>query len=159
MASEAEREESFGEYPRTVLAFEGGPRLDLRREPAPDERRALARRELGPSVAVLTAENPGGDTAEGLSADEAYARQRENVRRTLRLEEYLAREGVPFRRVDGSAPDGSHRERCVAVAVPRDGAARLAEAHDQVALFWYDGDRFWLWPARVDEAPRPLPAP
>jgi hypothetical protein len=108
---------------------------------------------------VLTAENPGGETPEHLGADEVAEHERENIRRTLRLEERLARQGIPFRRVEGTAPDGSHRERCVAVAMSRRAAERLAETKEQVALFWYDGARFWLWPARVEAEPRALPAP
>jgi hypothetical protein len=159
MPDEAERQDSYQAYPETVLTFEGGPRLDLRRPLGSEERRDLARLELGPSFAVLTAENPGGDSPEHLGADQAAERDRENIRRTLRLEERLAREGVPFRRVEGTAPDGSHRERCVAVAMSREAAERLAGTKDQVALFWYDGERFWLWPAQVAEEPRALPAP
>ncbi len=154
-----ERHEAVQAYLRTVLAFEGGPRVDLRAPPSPDQQRALAALELGPSFAVLTAENPDGGEDVPPSADEAYRRDRENVRRTLRLEERLAREGIPFRRVEGTAPDGSHRERCVAVALERGAAEALAREHDQLALFWYDGQRFWLWPAEAEEAPRPLPAP
>jgi hypothetical protein len=92
-----------------------------------------------------------------MSAEEVYERQRENARRTLRLEEHLAREGIPFRRADGTAYDGSRRERWVAVAVPRHEAKRLAEAHAQAGLFWYDGERFWPWPAGLEEPPSPPP--
>ena len=156
-----ERDESFEAYPATLLAFDGGPHIDLRWRLDPEDRRALAALELGPSFAVLTAEDPGGEDA-GDSADDLAQRQRENVRRTLRFEEVLVREGLAFRRVDGSAPDGSHRERCVAVALPRAEAARLAAERDQVALLWYDGERFRPWSERVDEQPEqaaPAPAP
>jgi hypothetical protein len=142
----------------TVLSFEGGPRVDLRRELDPEERRALAALELGPSFAVLTAVEPGEDTGD-VSADALEDRQRENVRRTLRFEELLAREGLAFRRVDSSAPEGSHRERCVAVALSRAEATQLAADHDQVPLFWWDGERFWLWPGAADERTEPPPAP
>jgi hypothetical protein len=155
--SDREPEECFQAYPGTVLAFEGGPRIDVGWRLDPDDRRALAALELGPSFAVLTAEEPGGEDDSDLSADGLAERQRENVRRTLRFEEVLARWGLAFRRVDGSAPDGAHRERCVAVAVSRLEATRLAAEHDQVALFWYDGERFWPWPSEVDAWPEPLP--
>ena len=157
MPTEREREESFQAYPETVIAFEAGPRIDLRWRLDPDDRSALAALELGPSFAVLTAEDPGGEDIDGLSADELAERDRENVRRTLRLEEFLVRQGIAFRRVDSSAPDGGHRERCVAVALSREEATRLAAERDQLALFWYDGERFWLWPGHVDERPEPLP--
>jgi hypothetical protein len=150
-----EREESLEAYPETVLAFEGGPRIELRWRLDSEERRELAALELGPSFAVLTAEDPGGEDAD--SADDLAERQRENTRRTLRFEELLTRQGLAFRRVVGSASDGTHRERCVAVAVSREEAMRLAAERDQVALFWYDRERFWLWPGQVEEHPEPLP--
>ncbi len=154
---EREREESFEAYPETVLAFEGGPRIELRWQLDSEERRELAALELGPSFAVLTAEDPGGEEADD-SADDLAERQRENTRRTLRFEELLTRQGLAFRRVDGSAPDGTRRERCVAVAVSREEATRLAAERDQVALFWYDRERFWLWPGQVGAQPEPLPS-
>jgi hypothetical protein len=155
--TDREREERFHAYPDTVLAFEGGPRIDLHWRLGPEDRRALAALELGPSFAVLTAEDPGEGTGD-LSADDLAERQRENVRRTLRFEEVLARWGLAFRRVDGSAPDCAHRERCVAVAASRDEATRLAAEHDQVALFWYDGEHFRPWRGAVEAQPEP-PAP
>lgn len=139
-------EEIHQAYPATVLSFEGGPRLPLRDRLTPDDRRALAALELGPSFAVLTAEEPGGAAGE-LTPDEAYQRQRENVRRTLRLEEHLAREGIPFRRVDATAPDGSRRQRLVAVALSRGDAEQLARERDQLPVLWYDGERFRPWRA------------
>ena len=159
MTGEREREESFQAYPETVLAFEAGPRIDLRWRLDPEDRRALTALELGPTFAVLTAEEAGDEGADDLSADAMAERQRENVRRTLRLEELLARQSIAFRRVSSSAPDGSHRERCVAVALARAEAMRLAAERDQVALFWYDGDRFSLWPGALEEQPEPPPSP
>ncbi|HEY5676163.1 MAG TPA: DUF3293 domain-containing protein [Myxococcales bacterium] len=159
MTTEREREESFEAYPATRLSFDGGPRIDLRFRPDDDERRALRELELGPSFAVLTAESPRGEEPEDLSPEEAERRARENIRRTLRFEERLAKDGVPFRRVDATAPDGGHRARCVAVALSREEASRLAREQEQVALFWWDGRRFWVWPAEVESDPRPLPAP
>jgi hypothetical protein len=143
----------------TLLAFEGGPRLDLRWRLSRDERRALAELELGPTFAVLTTESPGGATGDELSPEEADDRARENVRRTLRFEEHLARGGVPYRRVEAIALDGSHRERWVAVALGRDDAERLAREHAQAELLWYDGERFWPWHARAEEEPLPVPPP
>jgi len=159
MTAEREREESFERYRATFLSFEGGPRLDLRWTLDEDERRALRELELGPTFAVLAARHPGGGEPEALSAEEAERRARESVRRILRFEERLAKDGVPFRRVEATGPHGGHREHCVAVALPRDEAARLAGEHEQVMLLWFDGDRFWLWPAELEAAPRPLPPP
>jgi hypothetical protein len=41
--------------------------------------------------------------------------------------------------------------------MPRDDAVALARELAQLALFWYDGKRFWLLPAEADDAPRTLP--
>jgi uncharacterized protein DUF3293 len=159
VSDDRETQERYAQYPSTLLAFEGGPTLDLRRALTARERDLVRRLGLGPTFAVLTAENPDGDEPEGLSPDARDERERENVRRVLRLEEALTLAGVRFRRVTSRSPDGRHRERCVAVALPRERAAALARDRDQLALFWYDGERFWLWPGEVDAAPEPLPAP
>ena len=155
----AGRDPRFRDDPPTILSFEGGPRLDLRRPLSTADRRALAALELGPAFAVFTAENPAGAEGAARSPDELIDRQRADARRILRLEEHLAREGIPFRRARSSGADGGPVERCVALGASRGEAQRLAGDRDRVALFWYDGERFWLCPARVDEAPRPLPAP
>jgi len=62
-----------------------------------------------------------------------------------------------FVRVDGVSPDGSHREHSVALLVDRDDAVHLAREFDQLAIFWYDGDEFWLYPALLDRTPLRLP--
>jgi hypothetical protein len=136
VSDDHEAEESYREYPETLLAFEGGPTLDLRRALTGRERDLVARLGLGATFAVLTAENPGGDEPDDLSSGERDDRERENVRRVLRLEEALTLARVPFRRVTSRSPD-----------------------RDQLALFWYDGERFWLWPGEAEGAPEPLPAP
>jgi hypothetical protein len=153
-----EREE-LRRYRRTVLSFEGGPSVDLRQPLGAWEHGALADLGLGREFAVLSAENPRGEEPEDASPEEQDERERENVRRVLRLEEALILARMRFRRVEASPPDGRHRERCVAVAVSRERAEGLARAQDQLALFWYDGERFWLWPAEVEAPPDALPAP
>jgi hypothetical protein len=70
----------------------------------------------------------------------------------------LAADQVPFVRVDGVAPDGSYRERCVALLVPAEEGVALARRFDQLALFTFDGEAFWLLPAEVGAPPKRLPA-
>jgi hypothetical protein len=153
-------DEKLEQYPNTILEFETTPgvRVDLRRPVDRKAVRALARVGLDREFAVLTAENPHGEHAEDVgSGGEARAQNARNERRTGVLVRELTRRGVRFVFVDGVSPDGSYREHCVAVPMPRNEAVALARQFSQVAIFWYDGGRFWLLPAEVDEAPRPLP--
>lgn len=153
--------EKFDQYPNTVLEFRdaAGTRVDLRRPLDDADRAGLARLGLGGPFAVFTAENPCGENVEDEPGPaEAAAQAWRNERRTSRLERDLTSRGVPFVEVDGAAPDGSYRERCVAALMPREEAARLAAEFEQLALFWFDGRDFWLLPARADQEPRRLPA-
>ena len=130
-----EKAAAWAAYPQTVLEFHTEPRLrvDLRKAPGDDARRAIS--AIGwREMAVLTPANPCGVPR---SAEE-------NARRLASLERRLRAEGTPFLRVDGHAPDGSHREPCVAVALGREDAARLALELEQLALFRWDGTSFWL---------------
>ena len=160
MGTEPKEEEKWGAYGDTVLAFEGPPLLtvDLRRPVDAGAREAIRALGLVEPFAVLTAENPNGENPEDApSSDAARRRMRRNERRTSRLEEELRRIGVAFAPVDGMAPDGSYRERCVAAMMPHHEAVALARGLDQLALFWYDGSDFWLMPAEADAAPERLP--
>jgi hypothetical protein len=158
--------DAYAAYPNTVLEFfpdaagaPAGPRVDLRRPVDARTRAALAGLGLGERFAVFTAENPEGEHAEeAQTPGEAAAEDGRNRRRTRTLAERLAGEGRAFVRVDGVAPDGSYRERCVAAALGRDEAVAWARAARQLGLFWYDGTAFWLLPAEADEPPRRLPA-
>lgn len=149
-------------YTHAVLDFPGPPRLrlDLRHPMPADVRARLAEVGLDGPFAVLTAENPAGaypDDAPSLS--EARARERINVRRTRTLEAALEAGDADWVPVLGTAPDGSHAERCVAVRVALPEARRLALSAVQEAFFWWDGVRFWVVPAAAGGAPRRLPDP
>ena len=155
-------EEQLAAYPHTILHFDGPPALvvDLR-QPLDDRlREGLVALGLDGPFAVLTAENPEGAPADDAPHEEEAARQaRENAARTRTLEHALDAAGAEWVPVTGTAPDGSHAERCVAVRLALREALRLAHAERQLALFWYDGTGFWLMPADADGAPRRLPAP
>ena len=159
-SADVDEDDKWSQYPDTVLEFyaDGPGRVDLRRPLGRAERETLARIGLAGPFAVLTAENPEGDNAE--DADNAKEQRREaerNDRRMSALVRELTRRGQLFVRVDGVSPDGSYRERCVAVPIARAEAVALARDFAQLALFWYDGDRFWLLPAAANRPPRPLP--
>ena len=147
-------------YACTILEFHGPPRLriDLREQLSDDHRRQLRQLGLDGAFAVLTAENPRGTNPEDAPTGTAAERREErNEERVTALDRGLERAGVPFAPVDGVAPDGDYRERCVAAMLSRDEAVGLAKRLEQLALFWYDGRTFWLPPAKVDERPEPLP--
>ncbi|HZH02564.1 MAG TPA: DUF3293 domain-containing protein [Myxococcaceae bacterium] len=154
-------EEAWEQYPNTVLELRDPTpwRLDLRRELSEEAMERLRGLGFGKGCAVFTAENPEGRTPDDAAeAEEAERRKDRNARRRQTLREHLTERGIRFVEVDGVAPDGDHRERCVAVALPREQAQTLACEWQQLALFWFDGARFWLLPAELDQPARPLPA-
>ena len=150
----------WSEYGETVLRFcePDGFDLDLRRPVDAAARQALALIGLDVPFAVLTAENPEGANAEDAPSEaEQDRRERRNARRRSRLEMELRSRALPHRHLDGVAPDGEYREHCVAVPLPREQAVELAHRFDQLALFWFDGTRFWLIPVDARAEPTPLP--
>jgi len=156
----SEAAEKLDDYRETILEFQGPPpfRVDLRRPVSATERAALARVGLVEPFAVLTAENPCGEHADDApTAAVADARESRNQRRTARLLDHLEQVGAPAVRVDGVAPGGDYRERCVATPADRAAGVALAKRFEQIALFWFDGRRFWLLPAESDGEPQALP--
>ncbi len=156
----AAEEDKWDAYPDTILEFAGNPqaRIDLRRSLDAKDRNALSALGLATPFAVFSAENPGGeDPEEKADGREARRKQRRNELRTAALQEALRTRGIPFVPVDGVSPDGDHREHCVAAAMSRELAVEISRELHQLALFWYDGTRFWLLPAIAMERPAPLP--
>ena len=66
-------------------------------------------------------------------------------------------EGYKFAHVDACSPDRSHCEPSVAVAMPQEKAIDLAREMEQVAIFWFDGRRFWIFGVVVETDPLMLP--
>jgi hypothetical protein len=62
-----------------------------------------------------------------------------------------------FAQVDCCSPDKSHCECSVAVVIPQEKALDLAREMEQVAIFWFDGQRFWILGALADTDPLMLP--
>jgi len=136
-------------YPETVLDFATTPavKIDLRRIPSEDAIAALKAAGLGRPFAIMTAFDPRG---ENLSPAE-------NKKRKHELDERLRSSGYRFAQVDCCSPDRSHCECSVAVVMPQQEAVDLARELEQVAIFWFDGSRFWILGALVETDPLMLP--
>jgi hypothetical protein len=136
-------------YPETILDFATVPKLmiDLREIPGDGKIAALKSVGLDQPFAILTAFDPHG---ENLTAGE-------NEQRKHSLDERLLSSGYSFVQVDCCSPDRSHCECSVAVAMPQEKALDLARELQQVAIFWFDGKRFWILGALVETDPLMLP--
>jgi hypothetical protein len=136
-------------YPETVLEFATTPpvSIDLREIPSGDQIAALQSAGFDQPFAVMTAFDPRG---ENLSAAENEKRQQE-------LERQLRSSGYKVAEVDACSPDRSHCECSVAVVMPQKNALDLARELEQVAIFWFDGKRFWILGALVETDPLMLP--
>jgi hypothetical protein len=81
----------------------------------------------------------------------------ENDVRTKELAARLRSSNYGFTQVDCCSPDRSHCECSFAVLMPQDKALDLAREMEQVAIFWFDGSRFWILGALVESDPLMLP--
>jgi hypothetical protein len=136
-------------YPETILSFSTKPVLEIDLRAIPSERAIadLAAAGFGQPFAILTAFDPGGRDI-SLS---------ENERRSRDLDQRLTVEGYRFVHVDACSPDRAHREASVAVVMPQDRAIDLAREMEQVAIFWFDGARFWILGVLAETGPLMLP--
>ena len=136
-------------YPETILIFATQPavEIDLRKIPSEAALSTLTTVGLGGPFAIITAFDPRG---QNLSAAE-------NEERRRALDRKLSASGHKFALVDCCSPDRSHCECSVAVAMRQEDAIALAKALEQVAIFWFDGERFWILGALVDTDPMMLP--
>ena len=136
-------------YPETILDFVTTPavEIDLREVPSEAAISALRAAGLGQPFAILTAFDPRGDN---LSPPE-------NDRRTKELAARLRSSQHTFAQVDCCSPDRSHCECSFAVVMPQEEALDLARALEQVAIFWFDGSRFWILGALAETDPLMLP--
>jgi hypothetical protein len=136
-------------YPETILSFSTQPtvEIDLREIPSGDALAQLRAAGFGDPFAILTAFDPRG---ENLSREE-------NEKRRCDLDRRLATEGYKFAHVDACSPDRSHCECSVAVVMPQGKAIDIARELDQVAIFWFDGKRFWILGVVVETDPLMVP--
>lgn len=144
-----EIDERWSSYPETVLYFAGDPEVmvDLRVELSPAVRRGLGALGLDGQFAVLTAFNPRG----------VDIGSEENDRRMKELEAELSSSGDSFVRVDACSPDRSHCECSVAMSADFDRAIDIAKRWEQIAIFWFDGQSFWIYGAIESIEPVKLP--
>lgn len=136
-------------YPETVLSFGTRPpvEIDLRDIPSTLAIEQLQRAGFDEPFAIVTAFDPRG---RNLS-------RAENERRKRELDQKLVAGGYTFAPVDCCSPDRSHCESSVAVVMPQEKALDLAREMEQVAIFWFDGKRFWILGAIVETDPLMLP--
>ncbi len=136
-------------YPDTILRFATVPPMEIDLRDIPSAKAVSQLRATGVSdpFAVITAFDPRG---RNLSLFENEKRQRD-------LEQRLKAAGYKFVPVDACSPDQSHCERSVAVTIPQQDAIDIARDLDQIALFWFDGSRFWIVGAIVEADPLMLP--
>lgn len=145
----APKKEAWSSYPETVLVFAGEPEMmiDLREQIPPATKNALVTIGLGDPFAVLTSYNPRGENIS----------EAENDRRFKELEAELSSAGHEFVVMDACSPDKSHCECSVALKSDRETALDIAKRWEQVAIFWFDGGRFWIYGAISPVEPIPLP--
>ena len=143
------RTEAWSSYPETVLVFAGEPEImiDLREPVPPATKNALTAIGLGEPFSVLTSYNPRGETLDA----------RENDRRFKELTAELTSARVEFVVMDACSPDRSHCEVSVVIKGDRNAALDIAKRWQQVAIFWYDSDRFWIYGAISPIEPVSLP--
>lgn len=121
--------------------------IDLREPVPPATRNALRALGLGEPFSILTSYNPRG---ENISADE-------NDRRFKELTSELRSAGIEFMVMDACSPDRSHCECSVVIKGSRNAALGIAKRWEQIAIFWYDGGKFWIFGAISETEPIPLP--
>lgn len=136
-------------YASTILELGDEPFcVDLRKEISEAARTALIQVGLAGKFAVLTAWNPLG----------SMLPEETNRLRAHHLVQELRNRKVPFVRADGCSPDRLHREEGVAAPLDREDALSLARHFGQNAIFWFDGERFWILCALLPCDPVSLPA-
>lgn len=148
-ATPDQRDPDWPRYPETILEFATTPpiEIDLRQIPSEGAVAALRAGGLGQPFAIMTAFDPRG---ENLSPAE-------NEKRTQELDTRLRSSKYRFEKVDCCSPDKSHCECSFAVVMPQERALDLAREMEQVAIFWFDGSRFWILGALVETDPMMLP--
>ncbi|MEP7065819.1 MAG: DUF3293 domain-containing protein [Gemmatimonadota bacterium] len=136
-------------YARTRLLIGPAPhiKVDLRQPVSDDLRHLLTNLGLGSTFAVVTPFDPRGKRAPAWR----------NRVRYLRMRRQLRSRNLNFVEADGESPDSVHRERGFAIGISRNDAATLAREHQQLALYWFDGEFFWIDGVLAPRAPQRLP--
>ena len=115
--------------------------------PCPSTRKALRSIGFDGKFAVVTAYNPRGENID----------EEQNRDRLAQLEDELRSSGERFVSVDACSPDESHCECSVAVMTTKERAMAIAQRFEQIAIFWFDGDHFWIVGVLTPAPPMRLP--
>lgn len=136
-------------YASTRLLIGRAPRIkvDLRLPVSDDQRHLLTKLGLGATFAIVTPCDPRG----------ARSPTWLNLARYLRTRLLLRSRNLRYIPAEGESPDSRHRERGFAIAINRDDAAALARELEQLALYWFDGEAFWIDGALAERMPERLP--
>jgi len=160
-AATPEADEAWAEYPNTILDLRADStlRVDLRKPVSAAVRKRLV--ELGlETFAVMTAENPDGEEPRDAPTTRGERRREvENEQRLSALERALRAARIFHVPVRTVSSDGAHSEVCFAMQLDERAARRWAQRFAQLAYFYYDGERFWLYPGTLDKTPQALPVP
>jgi hypothetical protein len=138
-----EDDPGWASYAETHLVIHGPVpvRIDLAHPLGPREGAGLVASGLPGTFGLVTPENPFGHPSDAAQNAERLAR-------------FLAELGPrPHVRVDGVSPDGAHVEHGVALAWPCAEVVALAERWEQSAIYWFDGQAFWVVGALTVAAP------
>jgi hypothetical protein len=122
-------------------------KVDLRMPVSDEVRHLLTNLGLGTTFAVVTPFDPRGERAPAWR----------NLVRYFRMRRLLPHDNLKFIPADGESPDSSHRERGFAIAMDRVDAAALARQFEQLAIYWFDGEAFWIDGTLATRAPQRLP--
>lgn len=144
-----EDDPAWASYAETVLRVHGSVpgEIDLARPIDAGARAVLHAAGLSGRFGLVTPCNPRGRR---LSAAE-------NAARWDRFVANLSAQGHAPVRVDGQSPDRQHVESGVALPWAREAVVALARDWDQSAIYWFDGDAFWVVGALTDTAGLKLP--
>jgi hypothetical protein len=136
-------------YANARLLIGRAPRIkvDLRVPLSDELRHLLTKLGLGTSFAIVTPFDPRGRPSPAWL----------NLARFVRMRVLLRSRNLRFLPADGESPDSRHRERGVAIAIGRADAATLARELEQLALYWFDGEAFWIDGALAERPPQRLP--
>jgi hypothetical protein len=135
-------------FTETVLYFDapGRPTIDLRAPLTARDMTVLAHLGLGQPFGICTAANPG------------YLRPpAANVEASVGLEWDLAASGAHTVAVAACSPDRVHCEHSFAVVLSCEMVLALARQYEQLAIFWFDGVRFWMIPTQPPNQKIELP--
>ena len=122
-------------------------KVDLRMPVSDEVRHLLTNLGLGATFAVVTPFDPRGERAPAWR----------NLVRYIRMRRRLRHDNLKFIPADGESPDSGHRERGFAIAMSRVDAVALARELEQLAIYWFDGEAFWIDGALASRAPQRLP--